>query len=112
MVKDPWDVASIREDIEKRFYSAKIGKIVKLATNGKYDDALLAIQRLDSVGPMPELTQRTLYEEVHSLAVMDGKTLPENPYIPPHWNTKKKSAPKTKKKSAKKRKKKRHKGKR
>ena len=103
MVKDPWDVASIREDIEKRFYSAKIGKIVKLATNGKYDDALLAIQRLDSVGPMPELTQRTLYEEVHSLAVMDGKTLPENPYsLNP--NRKKKSAPK--------RKKKRHKGKR
>ena len=111
MVKDPWDVALVREDIEKRFYSAKIGKIVKLATNGKYDDALLAIQRLDSVGPMPELTQRTLYEEVHSLAVMDGKTLPENPYnFRP--GTKKKSASKTKKKSAKKRKKKRHKGKR
>ena len=40
MVKDIYHPAEIREDIEKKFYSAKIGKIVTLAKNGKYDEAL------------------------------------------------------------------------
>jgi|TARA_Y100000114_G_scaffold155364_1_gene179335 hypothetical protein len=102
MVKDIYHPAEIREDIEKKFYSAKIGKIVTLAKNGKYDEALEAIARLDSVGADPYYIQKVLYEETASLAVMDDVVLPENPY----------EYPRPKKRSAPRRKKKRHKGKR